>query len=344
MGLKDVSNVRVTDAGVAVVWDAVAQLVARYNAEVTEMSQLFVERTTTAHQMNYLIASGGMMQESTEWSHPGAVKPYGQVSVAFEIRDARDQTAWNDVALAYATIEQVQAVVDNVFLRHQGWVRYHMMKALFSNTARTFVDPFYGSLTVKGLANGDTDVYPPVLGSQNNTTDNHYLAFNQAAIADGAANPLPIIYEELAEHYGNVDVVVLANSAEAAKIKALSSFVDVADPNLVVNQGTVARAPGLAVPGKMVGYADNCWISEWRNVPAGYLVAVSPDIAAPLIKRIDEVEVGGRGVLELIATQLEFPFIESFFRDRHGYGVGNRLNGVVLQMNTATYSVPAAFA
>src|SRR5215204_3684626 len=109
MGLGDVKNLSVTQVGQRIVFDAVNTLVDRYNAELAEMTRLFVEGETIEPQITYVMPGGGMMQESTEMSRPGAVRPPVGWPVGFEIRDARDQVAWDDVTLAYATVEQVQA-------------------------------------------------------------------------------------------------------------------------------------------------------------------------------------------------------------------------------------------
>jgi hypothetical protein len=343
MGMGDVKNMSVTQIGQRIVFDAVNQLVDRYNAELAEIERFFVAGETTEPQVTYIMPGGGMMQESTDMSRPGAVRPPLGWPVGFEIRDARDQVAWDDVALAYATVEQVQATVNNVQIRHTNWVRFHLMRALFNNTTRTFVDPLFGNVTVYPLASGDATVYPPVIAATVGATDNHYLAFNQASISD-ANNPFPTWRAELEEHGIAGDIVALANPTQVAQIKAMTNFVDVADTALRVNQGVEAVYSGRPVPGTIVGYVDGVWISEWRWMPAGYIYMTATEAPAPLMRRVDRAAIPGRGELRLIATQTEFPFIESFWRDRHGYGVANRLNGLVGQITGATYVIPSGYA
>lgn len=343
MGLGDVKNLSVTQIGQRVVFDAVNQLVDQYNAELAEMVRFFVEGETTDPQITYVMPGGGMMQESTEMSRPGAVRPPVGWPVGFEIRDARDQVAWDDVTLAYATVEQVEAVVNNVVLRHINWVRFYVQRAIYNNTARTFIDPLFGNITVQPLANGDSVVYPPLIGASTGATDNHYLAFNQASISD-ANNPFPAWRTEIEEHTGTGNIVALCNPTQAAQIKTLTNFVDIAIPGIRVNQGTEAVYTGVPVPGTIIGYTDGVWISEWRWQPANYITMRDTNQPPPLMKRIDRVAIAGRGELRLIATQTEFPFQESYWRDRHGYGVANRLSMVVGQVTGASYTIPSGFA
>jgi hypothetical protein len=75
------------------------------------------------------------------------------------------------------------------------------------------------------------------------------------------------------------------------------------------------------------------------------MLAVHLEAPAPVIKRVDPAATGlGRG-LQLVAEDESFPFTASFWRHRFGFGVGNRLNGVVMELGTGgTYTVPAAYA
>jgi hypothetical protein len=84
-------------------------------------------------------------------------------------------------------------------------------------------------------------------------------------------------------------------------------------------------------------------VSEWRWIPAGYMLGVAIDQPAPLMRRVDIPEQL-RG-FRLAAKQNEFPFEESFYRAREGYGAKNRLNGVALQLVASTsYTTPTAYA
>lgn len=341
MGLADVKNLSVQQLGQRVVFDAVNTLLAQYNADLAAITDFFVARTTEEVQITYFMPGGGEMQESTEWTRPGAVRPPAGYPVGFEINDARDQVAWNDIALAYATVETVQAAVDNIMIRHTNWVRRKLLRAVLNNVNRTTLDPQFGSVTVKPLANGDTDVYSMYGAAM--ATDNHYIASNMASISD-ANNPFPTYYEEIAEHVGDTTVVALVNPAQAAQIKAMAAFIDVADTRVRVSDGIEAINPGISVPGSIIGLLGNTWISEWRAMPAGYTFVRNMDVPAPLLKRIDRVPIDGRGELRLIATQQEFPLQESFWRDRHGYGAENRVAALVGQITGAAYVIPAGYA
>jgi hypothetical protein len=343
MGLNDVKNMTVQQIGQRQVFDAIGQLLAQYNADLADITSFFVQGETTDPQITYIMPGGGMMQESTELTRPGAVRPPLGWPVGFEMRDARDQVGWDDIALAYATVEIVQSTVDNVMIRHSNWVRYNLLRAIFSNVARTFNDPLFGVITVQPLANNDTVVYPPNIGQTAGAVDNHYLAANLANLSD-ANNPFPVWVEELAEHGGAGPIVAVVNPVQANQIRAMTAFIEVADSNLRVMQGVESVYTGPPVPGNVIGIINGAWISEWRWMPAGYVAMRDMSQPAPLLKRLDRVQLPGRGELALVATQSEFPLIGSFWRDRHGYGVANRLNGLIGQVTGASYVIPPLYA
>ena len=343
LGLNDVKNMTVQEIGQRQIFDAVNQLVAEYSANLAEITSFFVQGDTTEVSLTYIMPGGGMMQEANEFTRPGAVKPPLGWPVGFEIKDARDQVAWNDISLAYATVEIVDAAVSNIMIRHSNWVRHNILRAIYPNVSRVFADPMFGNVTVQPLANGDATVYPPIIGAEDGAIDDHYKAANYASITD-ANNPFPVWAEELAEHGGEGPLVALVNPAQATQIKLLAAFIDVADEGIRVSLGTEAVYSGPAVPGTIIGKLGDVWISEWRWQTAGYVLMRDMSRPAPLLRRLDKVDLPGRGALELVAVQQEFPLIGSFYRDRHGYGVANRLNGLVGQVTGASYVIPPVFA
>jgi hypothetical protein len=63
------------------------------------------------------------------------------------------------------------------------------------------------------------------------------------------------------------------------------------------------------------------------------------------MERVDPADTGLTSGLQLVAQDEEFPFMASFWRDRFGYAVGNRLNGVAFEYGTGgTYTEPTAYA
>jgi len=232
-------------------------------------------------------------------------------------------------------------------------MRRELLLAMFSNTTWAFRDQTgKGALSVKPLANGDSDLYNPLFGEEDLTTDNHYYGLNYLSAAiDATNNPVTTIVEDLEEHFGGTDlyganVVVWFNKAQTPIMKTLPGFN---------NQGlsryeTTAQGESVligvptGVPGKLIGWAG-AWLYEWPWIPANYLWGMDLDAPKPLRMRVDPENVGlGAGALQLVAQQEVHPFKGSFYSQRYGFGVVNRLNGVIAQLVASiNYTIPAAY-
>jgi hypothetical protein len=331
-------------------YDLINQYAAQTQADLDAAFAVLVQSETDVHAERYFLPSGGMMQASANRTRPGAVKPINSYDVAYPIDDFRDQIAADFVATAYMTAAQLDAQVKGVAERYKNTKRYLILKALLNPTNDTFVDQKYGSLTIRRLANAtsgsDTTVYPPVIGSSTEATEDHYIetGYASASISD-TNNPFVTARNELEEHFGQGTIVSFINNAERAKVEALTNFAErIPMATTPADNNAVLAEQGLpSVPGRIIGAINDVLVSEWRWIPANYILTVMVDQPAPLKKRVDE-PASLRG-FKLVAEQQEFPLQESFWMAREGYGVANRLNGVVLELGTGgTYTVPSSFA
>lgn len=337
--------------GQRMVYEAVQELLTAYNAELDMAKRVFVERTTSDFKFRYKLPGGGRLQRRGGQAQSGAVKASGYWDVAFPLEDFGAVFGGDDIAMAYMTAREVDRHVDTIMIQDKNTYRFEMLKALFNNTARTFQDDVQGSLTIQPLANGDSVVYPPVIGSEAEATDTHYLesGYLASAISD-TNNPFPVIRAELNEHFGveqgGENIAVFINSDETPEVEALAAFDDVPDRFVQPgdNQDTLKSTP-TGLPGTVIGRSNSCWVVEWDWIPSGYMLGIHLDAMKPLIERIDPSETGlGQG-LRLVAEEEEYPLKTSHYRHRYGLGVGNRLNGVVMELaNGGGYTIPTAYA
>ncbi len=330
------------------VFETINQYAAQTEEEINKAFSVFVERDTTDYTATYYLPAGGMMQDSAERTRPGAVKPLGTWDVAFPLRDARDQLAWTDISRAYMTAQKMDAEIRGIATRYLNWRRYHLLRSLLNGTNETWTDPLFGSLTIRRLANGSGDnvLYPPVIGSATEATENHYIGSNYAtsSVSD-TNNPIrDIVQPELAEHFGEGRYVAWINSAEVTKLSGLATF-DPTKPDWVTPGALqdIADASGVGGPGTFIGAISGVAIFKWDWVPATYIIGLNLDAPKPLERRIDPFPA--LQGFKLVAEQQEYPLNESFWRAREGYGVSNRLNGVVVQLVASTsYTTPSAYA
>jgi hypothetical protein len=331
------------------VFDASQKYIERINAELNQAYSLFVAGTTSDYKKRYKLPGGGYMQRRAANAGGGAVRAYGEWDVAFPIEDFDEQVAGDWVDLRYMTMAEYQRHLDTIQARYVNTFRFEMLLKLVKNTNTTFNDPRKGALTIVPLANGDTVTYPPVLGSDTEATDTHYLESGYAATAiDDTNDPYATIYEELVQHFGDrtggESVVVFINPAETPETKAMTDFDAVLDKDIRAgaNVSIPERLPN--VPGKIIGKVSGCWVSEWRYMPANYMFGIHLEEEAPLMMRIDPPETGIPAGLSLRSNDTAYPFETARWGARFGFGVANRLNGVVMELGTGgTYTIPTAY-
>jgi hypothetical protein len=351
LGLSDTERVFANTVGQAIVYDGVSRLLDRYNAELRLAWSAFVEEETANFQERYKLPGGGRLQRRGGLATSAAVKAYGGYDVAYPLEDFGAQLADSDIAIAYMTLQDLDRHLDTIFLQDANTVRFELLKALFNSAADTFVDPLNGSLSIQPLANGDAVLYPPVLGSETEATETHYLesGYLATAISD-TNNPYLTIRDELEEHFGSAqggaNIAVFINPAETPETEALTDFDPLNDRFVVPGQDTATlRGLPAGLPGRLIGRIHGCWVLEWRWIPATYMLGIDLDSPKPLKVRVDPADTGlGRG-LQLVATDEKYPLESAHYRHRFGFGCGNRLNGVVLELaNGGSYTVPTAYA
>ena len=354
LGLEDSDRSFINTIGQEVVYDAVQQEIDRLNSEVNAALGLFVEKTTEAFKFRYKLPAGGYMPRRGTQAAPGLVKSTGSWDVGMPLFDFGDEVGGDDVSLAYMRLDELNRHIDNIEIRNKNTIRREIMVAMFNSVQFSFEDDIHGTIEVEGLANGDTVVYPPLLGAAAGATENHYLltAFTVANIPD-TNDPVEDAIDELEEHFGSPtggsEIAFFAGKALCDKIAdTLTDFEDVADMH--VEKGADSDTV-IGLPDQLIGYKvrgrhrDGAWVVEYRYIPDDYSVTIHLEAPRPLILRVDPADTGRGQGLQLVSRQENTPLESAFYRNRYGMGVGNRLNGVVQKYAASgSYSVPTAYA
>lgn len=332
-------------------YTATQQYLAGVNADMEKALSVFVETTTEDYKERYQLPGGGTLQRRGLQTQVGAVKASGYWDTGYPLEDFGAAVSGDDVTLAYTSPAEYERHVQTVVIQNQNTVRDELLRRIFNNVATTFVDPRRGSITVQPLANGDSVLYPAVMGSTAEATENMYLESGYAANAiSDTNNYIKTMVNKLTSHFGRVtggaNKAIFINSAQADLTIPLASVHEVPDNFLKVGSNITIPERLPNVPGQVIARSDHgAWIIIWDWIPDGWALAVDLEQPAPIKMRVDPASTGlGRG-LQLVATSLDYPFRTAFWRHRFGFGVGNRLNGVVMEFGTGgTYSIPSAYA
>jgi hypothetical protein len=352
LNLNDTDRVFQAVVGQDVIYSMAQEYLTNVQMEIDRLSSVFIAENTENFKERYKLPGGGRLQNMgfDPQTRPGTVKTKGSWDVAFPLASHQAGVAWTKVTMAYMTVRDMELHIQSVANQNINTSRHELLKSLFVNTQGAFSDPLHGSLTPEPLANGDTVVYPPVVGSTTEATEDHYLESGYAAanISD-TNNPYVTIEADLVHHFGksqgNDNVAVFINSAQKAVTEDLTDFDELND-RFVIPGTQTSRLTGLPTghPGRVIGRTNGCWVIEWDWIPANYMVGVHLDTEPPLKRRVDPSDTGLAAGLRLAYEDEDYPFSAEYWDNRFGLACGNRLNGVVMELGTGgSYTIPTAY-
>lgn len=335
VGLAETDYAYALTAGQDIIYRGTQMYLDMINAEVDRALAVFVETDTVDFAERYKLPGGGTMQRRGRAAQPASAKAAGSYDVGYPLEDFADALSIDDVTYAYMTPRDYQQHIDNIAVRYTNTVRTEILVALLLSVNRTFIDDKLPTptITVKPLANGDTDTYPPLIGTRTEiTAHQHYNGTNYAVSAiSNSNNPVATAVTGLQEHTGTPlgggEIAYFAKSDICAKIATLTGYV--AYPDIDIRNGVNTAVPiNLpSVPGTIMGRFNGAWIVDWEWIPTNYAFAENLNQPAPLKRRIDPPQTGLSSRLSMVAERAEFPIESAIWRARFGLGVGNRLNG-----------------
>ena len=340
--LKDHFSQKIEDVGVAVVNDAIDETVAEHNRQMDALVGLFAD-PTTAYKVRYRTPAAARLQPLDENGRARPIKALGYYDIAFPLQDGG--TAWGQTykASKKMTVQDANNTLASILTADRRWMRDHIMAALYTNASWTFADEEHGDLTIKGLANADTDTYLIQAGADAGATDSHYLA--QANAISSTDDPFQTIYDELVEHPENSgEIVCLIPSGLKSAIIGLPGFYPENDPNLRVGSAStvLAGSLGMSLPGMVLGYHEaKVWIVEWKSLTANYMIAVATGGPRALAMR-QEPEASLQG-FNRVASRDNHPFYESQYLRSAGFGAQNRVGALVYRVGNGSYAIPTGY-
>ncbi len=348
-GLKDVfaSSAYQNRTLIPTVRDAIIATTAEHTRQVTELTSAIAGRTTEP-RMRIATGDQGTLQPLDEWGNPKPTRGGGYYEIGFPIQGGGDAYGTNRVSRAKLSVQDVNDRVLSATRKDADWMMRHMLASLLDNASWTFTDAdsAVGTLTIKPLANGDTDTYL-FNGSTALATDDHYKA--QAATIADAANPFPTDRKELDEHPGNAGpFVVYVPTNQVDNVAALTELIEKPDPAVI--QG--ANADQLAGDGEIVrrfgneviGYlkTSRMWVVEWKRLPDNYILEVALGAVDPAImmREYDAPELQG------LFNEFNSPdgnLEEVRFLRYAGFGCFNRTAALVRRCGNGSYAVPTGY-
>lgn len=351
LDIDDSERTFVEGVGQQQVFAATQEYVAMVNEDLARVTSLFIERTTEDHKFRYYLPADGELQRVSELGRPAERKVTGSWDVALPLESFGDALGTSRIDLAYMTLADYQRHVDGIALRAQNTLRKEIMRTLFDNVNYNFVDKLRGTLAVKALANTDGTLYPPKMGETTAADAEHYAESGYLVSAiSNTNNPIKTISRALRDRFGaNGDRrrrVILIASGMQDYVEGLADFDPIDDTNIQAGANTdrVLNLP-VAIPGEIIGYCNEAYISVWNWLPATYSLGIDLQAEKPLQMRVDPGYTNLPRGLSLVTESDAFPLTKSDWQWRFGLGVVNRLNGYVMECAAGgSYSVPTGYS
>lgn len=294
------------------------------------------------------------MPQTAEGAPPASVYVSGSWDVAFPLRRYSHGLTLTRTAMGYISLYEMKNQVEGIILSNLRARRERILTAIFEDTNLAGYDDFINPVqTIRRLANTDGALYPPIQGANVEAQDQHYreAAYTPATIS-AVNNPVITLRNEILEHFGGqmelgTDILYLCNIDQEAPLMAVAGFVAVEDMGINWGDATSLAKYKTGLPGRLFGRGWGCLLSVYDWIPATYAIAVKLS-HPPLLKRVDTVESGLGTGLNLVSTEKDFPLTASYYEERMGYAVADRLSAAVIEISNEqgaeAYAPPAAYA
>jgi hypothetical protein len=322
---------------------ATQMTLAEHNAEINAYGRLW-HGETTERQLKFEASTSNELQPGDEYTDPKPVKGAGSFDTYFPI--SHWYTAWavTEVTAEQMTLQDVSNRMSQMLQGDATTYRKAVLSALFTRTAYTAEDA-NGTLTISGLANGDSVTY--LSNSSDAPTTADMFSAEADAIADNA-DPYLTMSAKLKARPRNVGpYVAFIPSANKAATIALDAFRQqpsslVNDPNAV----TINLPAGVVLPpsSTILGVHETAdmVIVEYPRLPDNYLLAGALGGPPPLLRR-QYPQASLQGFRPSANEADHFPFRKQRWARRFGFGGWNRTGWAVHRVGSDTYAPPTGY-
>lgn len=246
--------------------DAIKITVEEYNRQWNSVLALQCEFTEDA-KIRFDTVGGGELQTATSGSLPLPTQDLGSQDLAWPIQAGHDSYGSDHTISRMATVADYSKYVLSVQAKDVNWMMRHFLHAVMNKTTYTFVDKLIGSLSIKPLANNDTDTYPAIGGSY--TVAQNYLGQN-GALADNL-NMYQTIATQLRGFLGNEGpIVACIPPILETTTRALATFVSRRDMNVEPGSASARLLTEIdrGFADEVIGYISGAgvWVCKWSRL------------------------------------------------------------------------------
>jgi hypothetical protein len=342
--LQDIFSQRANEVNVEVITTAIEASAAAHTQDMEALLETLVQPLVGPPKKRVKVGGSSESQPLSQDGTPLPEREGASYEISVPFWRTGSSIGFNREVREKITIGELNEKMLERQRQDAGWMIRRLLASVYTRSEWTYRDDSddIGTLSIKGLANGDTDSYPDLNGTF--AVDDHYSA--QAAAIDDVNNPLPAMYSELYEHPFNMEPFVLyAHPTEATAISLLGGFTENPTLNPFIQYGDVTLANGvddyLGFGNRVMGVCNQFIIVESRRIPAGYPLGVALGGARPVFIR-EEPEANLRG-LQMVPFVKDSNHAGFDFYRKAGFAPYNRVGVVVRRIGNATYAPPSGY-
>lgn len=341
--LGDIRNNTVNEALVPVITDAIEES-RRFHSEEIDAVQSLLVQPTTQFKEHFKTASAARLQPLDEHGRARVIKSTGGFDIAYPIKKAGIAEGSTFETSVLQTVADVEQTAATMFLADNNWMMDQLLAAMYNNADWVHPDEKHGDLTIKPIANNDSQTYYTVTAADTGTQQNNLLG-QSAGIAD-ATNALDTAAAQLRKFPGDRrQAIALVPSNLIGAVMNLAGFMDAPDENVQLGStaDTVRGGPGVRYPGVLRGYekVSRLWIVEWDRLQDSRIFVVPINGPRPIARREYENE-RLRGFV-LIGERNDLPYYERQYGRWAGFGARDRTALVGIQVGNASWTIPTGF-
>lgn len=350
--LATIDNATVFDYGEETLYGHIRDLLNAHNLMVQDMVSDFVERTTVNIARLGSDTVTGEMIEVDEYgtadTQKTAVTGY---DIGWPLRAYQHSIGWTRRYFELKTPSDIAKDFVGAQSADVKNIRRQVLRALFRATNYNFIDRLTNSQTlpVKALQNADGSKIPmDEFGlTFDGATHTHLVGRAGGALA---ASDISALIKNVVEHgVGGGRVYLYLNAAQEAAVRAFSANFDgFQAPLISPGPGSTVdvidggrRDNPYQIDNKPIGIWDGyveVWIKPW--IPANYLVALIRGGSGGDVLRWRTRGIAGRGNLELLFEDENYPMRARWVEREMGLGAWNRTAAAILYAGGNAYVQP----
>jgi len=299
--------------------------------------------------MEYPVGVSNGFEEATEYSVPDPRRGL-TTGHMLPLKEWDRSLGWTIRYLRKARMDRVDADVRSVMVDGRKLWQQRLLTRFFSSTANTVGSTSSADVPFADAGSADSNYVPPDSpdGEAFTSSHEHFLDYGDTGITQDTLDnsAISVALEHLQEHGHEAPFDLIGARTDAGTWAAVEGWKSPNWPQIAYHASAVERALGVADIGEYFGYVETdygigrVWLTpRLPTLNFGAFKSYGPgDQRNPLRVRIDRRTGFGFRLVE--GNFVNAPMMLAMVFAEFGVGVGDRVNGVAVDLQTNSWAAP----